>query len=144
MFPNNFNTPNAQFNQQNRNTNAYGNAAAPHINYNFDGSGTFDGSGPQLNMQIGNSNANGNVTNDPQALLFKAYQQVHQAVEGQQEAIMRYHELVVKHNAQVSELKDKINELKDELRMAQTDAQTSKLLGTQYIMSYSSLETPFH
>jgi len=144
MFPHNFNAPNSEFDQQNGNANAYGNVAAPHVNYNFDGSGTFDGSGPQLDMQIGNSNANGNVANNPQALLYKAYQQVHQAVEGRQEAITRYHDLVVKHQAQVSALKDQIDVLKDELRMARADAQTSRLSGTRYVMSYSSSEAPFH
>jgi hypothetical protein len=140
MYPHNFNAANAPFDQQNRNANAnaYGNVAAPQANYNF------DGSGPQLNMQIGNGNADGNIASNPQTLLFQAYQQVHQAIAGQQEAITRYHDLVVKHEAQVSVLKDQIDNLKDELSKARADAETSRLPATRYVISYSSSERPFH
>jgi hypothetical protein len=133
MYPHNFNAANARFDQQNANANAYGNVAAPQANYNF------DGSGPQLDMQIGNGNADGNIASNPQTLLFQAYQQVHQAVAGQQEAITRYHDLVLKHEAQVSALKDQIDDLKDELSLARAG-----LPATRYVISYSSSERPFH
>jgi len=146
MFRNNFNASNAQFDQQNGNANAYGNAGTPHVNYNFDGSGTLNGSGPQPDMQVRNSH----VANDTQGLLNKldkAYDQLDKAFEMRQEAITQYHDLVVKHDAQVSALKvqhdaqvlalkDQIDILKDELRMARADAQTSRLPGTRYVMSY--------
>ena len=131
------NAPNAHFDQQNGNANTYGNVAGPQANYNF------DGSGPQLDMQIGNGNADANTASNLQAQLFQAYQQVHQAVEGRQAAITKYHDLVVKHEAQVSALKDQIDSLKDQLRIAQADAETSRLSGTRYVISYSSSECPF-
>ena len=48
-------------------------------------------------------------------------------------AITKYHDLVVKHEAQVLALRDQIDSLKEQLRIAQADAETLRLLGTQYI-----------
>jgi len=107
-------------------------------------------------MQNGNSNADSAVPNNPQQLLYYAYQQLHQAVVGRQQLITSYHDLVikhetqvsalnVKHEAQVSALKDQIDmlkgqidTLKDEVRTARADAETSQLSNTRYIISYPS------
>ena len=132
MYPFNTNTQNAHADQHN------GNGNIAQANYNF------DNSGPQLfDMQNGNSNADRDLPNNPQLMLYQAYQQLHQAVVGRQQAITSYHDLVVKHEAQVSALKDHIDKLKgeidtlkDELRAAKADAETSRLSHTRYIISY--------
>jgi len=132
MYP--FNTQNAHADQHNGN----GNMAGPQANYNFDNSGSHS-----FDTQNGNSDADRDAPNNPQVLLFRAYQQVHLAVAGHQQALTSYQDLVVKHEAQVSALKDQINvlkgqiyTLKDELRAAQADAETSRLSHTRYIISY--------
>lgn len=130
MYPFNANTQNAHGNQHN------GDGNIAQANYNF------DNSGPQFDIQNGpgNSNADRDGFNNPQLMLYQAYQQLHQAVVGRQQAITSYHDLVVKHEAQVSALKDhidilkgQIDTLKDELRVAKADAETSRLSHTQYI-----------
>ena len=143
MYP--FDTPNAHSDQHNGN----GNVAGPQANYNFDSSGSHS-----FVMQNGNSNADRDVPNSPQQLLFQAYQQLHQAVVGRQQLITSYHDLVIKHETQVSALnvkheaqvlalkdhidmlKGQIDTLKDELRTAQADTETSRLSSTRYIISY--------
>jgi hypothetical protein len=129
-----FNTQNAHADQHNGN----GNIAGPQANYNFDSSGPYSS-----DMQSGSSNADRDVPNNPSQLLFQVYQQLHKATMGQQQAITNYHDLVIKHEVQVSALKDqidvlkgKIDTLKDELKIAQADAETSRLSHTRYIISY--------
>jgi hypothetical protein len=113
-----FHTPNDQHNGK---ENTYGNVAGLQANYHSDGS----------------HNADREVPNGSNNLLFQAYQQLHQAVLAREKVVTSYHELVVKNEAQVSALKgqidtlmDQIDTLKDELRTAQADAETARLSST--------------